>query len=469
MKSRQERRLNRRKVSRRPLAVEALEGRAMLATYTVTNTSGDVATPGSLPWAVQQANYTTPNQLDYINFNIAGAGRQTITIRDTLYLNDQVVINGMSQPGYVNEPIVYVQGNGTVQSIFLLQNDAYDATTSHNLSTVQGLGMFNYLSNAVTIFNSSQHNFIQYNWMGFRKEGSTVLLNTGLGAAYKQSRGVGVQSSWNTIRFNTISGVDNGITVGDPIESASTLRYVTNSFSSNRIGTDPTGMTASGYGNTSDGIFLGKNAQEMWIGPENTLSGNASAGVELLHTTNWHNIIFRNFIGTNATGTATIGNGEVGVLISNGAYENAVGGPWGGNVISGNKLSGVSLGTAAWGAANGNWVQNNIIGPNAAETSALPGQQVGVAVSDKSTLNTVEWNTIAGHSVNGVVAKSVERNSFSRNYVGRSKAGVPIANANYGIVLLDGANFNWVLENSWGTNGVGKTWVSPKATGNIGV
>ena len=68
-----------------------------------------------------------------------------------------------------------------------------------------------------------------------------MLLNTGLGSAYNQSRGVGIQSSWNTIRFNTISGVDNGITVGDPFESGSTTPYVTNSFSYNKIGTDPTG------------------------------------------------------------------------------------------------------------------------------------------------------------------------------------------------------------------------------------
>ena len=452
-----------------PLRVESLERRAMLATYTVTNTSGDVATPGSLPWAVQQANYTTPNQLDYINFNISGAGLKTITIRDTLYLNDQVVIDGMTQPGYVDEPLVYVQGDGTVYSIFLLHNDPSDATTSHNLSTIQGLGMYDYLANAVTIFNTSQYHFIQYNWMGFRKEGATVLKNTDLGAAYSQSRGVGIQSSWNTIRFNTISGVDNGITVGDPFESGSTAPYVTNSFSSNKIGTDPAGMTAAGYGNTSDGIFLGKNAREMWIGPENTLSGNASAGVELLHSTNWHNIIFRNYIGTNATGTAAIGNGEVGVLIANGAYENAVGGPWGGNVISGNALAGVALGTEAWGVGDHNWVQYNVIGLNAAQTAALPGQQVGVAVAAGCTLNTVEWNTIAGNTVNGIVAAAVTRNSFSRNYVGRSQSGTAFANGSYGIVLLAGANYNWVLENAFGTNGLGSYWVSPQAIGNIGI
>ena len=329
--------------------------------------------------------------------------------------------------------------------------------------------MYDYLANAATIFNSSQYNFIQYNWMGFRQEGATVLLNTDLGPAYKESRGVGIASSWNTIRHNTISGVDNGITVGDPFESASTAPYVTNSFSLNKIGTDPTGMTATGYGNTSDGIFLGKNAREMWIGPQNTFSGNASAGVELLHETNWHNVIFSNYIGTNASGTAAIGNGEVGVLIANGAHENAVGGPWGPNLISGNTRGGVALGTEGWGAAVGNWVQYNVIGLNGAQTAILPGQEVGVAVADGCTLNTVEGNIIAGNSVNGIVARAAERNSFSRNYVGRSVTGTQFANASYGIVLLADANYNWVLENAFGSNGLGSYWIDPSVTGTIGI
>jgi hypothetical protein len=452
-----------------PMAIESLERRSMLATYTVTNTSGDVGVPGSLPWAVQQANYATPDQLDFIVFNIAPAGPKTITLSATLYLNDQAVIDGKSQPGYVDEPVISVEGDGTVDSIFLLQNADGDANPSHVMSTVQGLGMFNFRANGVTIFSSTQANFIQDNWIGFRRIGGTVQRNTDLGPAYVHSRGIGIQSSWNTIRNNTISGVDNGITVGDPLESSATSPYVTNSFSNNRIGTDPAGMTAAGYGNTSDGIFLGKNAREMWIGPANTLSGNASAGVELLHATNWHNIIFSNFIGTDRTGTAAIGNGELGVLLANGANENAVGGPWGGNVISGNTLGGVALGTAAWGVADRNWVQYNTIGLNVDQTAALPGQQVGVSIEPGCTLNTVEWNTIGGSVSHGLVANGASRNSLSRNSVGRTAAGHVIANGGYGLVLLVGANYNWVLENSFGSNALGATWVSPSAVGNIGL
>ena len=92
--------------------------------------------------------------------------------------------------------------------------------------------------------------------------------------------------------------------------------------------------------------------------------------MELLHPTASGNVIFRNRIGTNRTGTAAIGHGQLGVLIANGASGNAVGGPAGGNVISGNALGGVVLGTGPGPVATGNWVQYNILGLNASQTGS---------------------------------------------------------------------------------------------------
>src|SRR6476646_6843936 len=87
-------------------------------TYTVTTTSGSPFTSGSLPWAVAQAN--SHAGLDFINFNIAGGGIRVITISTTLYLNDQVVIDGFSQPGYSGAPSIYVRGDANVTSVMLL-------------------------------------------------------------------------------------------------------------------------------------------------------------------------------------------------------------------------------------------------------------------------------------------------------------------------------------------------------------
>ncbi|MEJ7637842.1 MAG: hypothetical protein WKF75_07650 [Singulisphaera sp.] len=333
--------------------LESLETRTLLSTtYTVTNRSADRNIRGSLPWAVQQSNYTTRG-LDYITFKIPGAGVHPIILNETLYLNDHVVIDGTSQLANNGSPLIYVQGVVTgsrpVPSLFLLQNDPSQDTNSSG-STIQGLGMYSYTANAVTIFAGSTGNFIQNNWMGFYLDGTngngpyltTAVSNT-------TPAGVGVQSSFNTIRGNTISGVFNGIIMGEDLNQ-NAADYVTNSIQGNNIGTDPTGSTSARYGNQSDGIFLGSGSRRNFLGPDNVLSGNASAGVELLHPTNTGNVIFRNKIGTDRSGNVSIGNGELGVLLANGATGNAVGGPFGGNIISGNGLAGVSLGTGAFGA-----------------------------------------------------------------------------------------------------------------------
>ena len=95
-------------------------------TYTVTTTSGSPSTSGSLPWAVAQANNRAG--LDFINFNISGGGIRVITISTTLFLDDQVVINGASQPGYSGTPLIYVQGGANVTSVMLLHQQSSGST-----------------------------------------------------------------------------------------------------------------------------------------------------------------------------------------------------------------------------------------------------------------------------------------------------------------------------------------------------
>ena len=155
--------------------LESLETRTLLATtYTVTNQSADRNVSGSLPWAVHQSNYTTRG-LDYITFNIPGAGVHPIILNDVLYLNEQVVIDGTSQPGYnpqTKQPLIYVQGGAATPSLFVLNTDPSQGTTSSG-STIQGLGMYAFTANAVTIFAGSDGNYVQDNWMGFYLDTTT--------------------------------------------------------------------------------------------------------------------------------------------------------------------------------------------------------------------------------------------------------------------------------------------------------
>jgi hypothetical protein len=102
----------RRLPARRPgLAVEALEERAVPATYWVTNTLDD-GSAGSLRWAITQANQSAgPNVID---FDIAPGGAQSIAPRAPLpAITNQVTIDGDTQPGFAGKPLIELNGATT--------------------------------------------------------------------------------------------------------------------------------------------------------------------------------------------------------------------------------------------------------------------------------------------------------------------------------------------------------------------
>ena len=447
--------------------LHSLETRETPAIFTVTNTANSIETEGSLPWAVHRANYFSDG-LDYVYFNIPGNGGETINLNQTLFLNDQIVIDATTQPGYNGTPLITVRGSQTVSSLFLLQADPQEGTNSSG-STIQGLAMSDYSANAVTIFSNSVGNWIQNNWIGFYKDAQNVVHRTTDTIAPPNffPAGVGIQSNFNIVRQNTISGVFNGVVMGEAIEGTwSGTNYFTNSIRENFIGTDPTGSTAAGYGNQSDGIFLGAGARENFLGPDNVISGNASAGIEFLHPSNIGNVVFRSKIGTNAAGTGAVGNGELGILIANGANGNAIGGPFGGNIISGNSLGGISLGTPEFGASIGNFIQFNIFGLNSTQTAIVGVQNIGISLSSGSTYNVIQSNVLAGHTTHGMVVQNSQTNNLQNNWIGQSANLAQFANGGFGVALIAGGSFNFVTGNAFGTNTLGNIFVDPTAVGN---
>jgi hypothetical protein len=423
-------------------------------TYTVTNTSGDERVPGSLPWALFQANYVTKG-FDRIHFNIPGPGPHEIKVTSTLFVVDQVDINARTQPGYNGEPLIWVTGGPNTPSLFLLTNHPETGVTSSG-SGVQGFGLYRYTNNGVTIFPTSEGNWIQYNWIGFRPTPQGVLLNTssGLPGATSMSIGVGIISSHNAVRFNVISGTENGIVIGGA-DRPPAVMYRGNSVSWNMIGTDPTGTTVAGYGNTGDGIFMGHGSEGTWVGPDNVFSGNASAGIEMLFSSSWGSIIFRNKVGVDVTGTKRLGNGELGILVGGRAHTVAIGGPWGGNIVAGNRLGGIAVGVQPWGPSNDVWIANNLVGVNI-NGEPLGDQRVGISINHGSTRTAAYDNVIGGHSEHGVLVGSpnvstTRGNSVHNNWIGRDQAGKLIPNGAFGVYFLN-APSNWVTGNQFGWN-----------------
>ena len=110
-----------------------------------------------------------------------------------------------------------------------------------------------------------------------------------------------------------------------------------NIIEGNHIGTNAAGTAA--LGNTLDGISLNDASNNRIIG--NVVSGNGinqdAAGINL-ESNDSNNIIAGNEIGTNAAGDAMLGNSLHGIFLGNGSSNNTIGGTTVNdrNVISGN-------------------------------------------------------------------------------------------------------------------------------------
>ena len=152
-----------------------------------------------------------------------------------------------------------------------------------------------------------------------------------------------------------------------------------NIIQGNYIGVDTTGSVERP---NRQGMVLFNSSNNLIGGTtaaaRNVISGNMSHGLEIGGS---GNVVQGNFIGTNPAGTAAIGNGNNGVLISGAPFtNNLIGGdsPGAGNLISGNPR-GISI------EAPGNTIQGNLIGTDFTGTNRIPNH-VGIDAQGPNTL-----------------------------------------------------------------------------------
>jgi len=210
----------------------------------------------------------------------------------------------------------------------------------------------------------------------------------------------------------------------------------------NYIGTDPSGNVASGgyegIAIQSVGNLIGGTSP----GAGNLISGNTSG---IVIEGGGQNIVEGNRIGTNASGTAAVGN-EDGVVLTDYTVANSIGSPASG---VGNLISGNSIGIAIAASSNGNVVQNNLIGTDAAGSAPL-GNEYGIE-STNSTGNTIggeEYgdggNLISGNTQDGIfLGVGVSGDSIEGNLIGTDFTGTErLGNGGSGIFLLGAARNN---------------------------
>jgi hypothetical protein len=403
-------------------------------TITVNTTAGTVSNDGncSFPEAVQAVNTELAvdncpagtGAGDTIAFGISGTGIQTITLSSTTSFTQPVIIDGTTQGG--TTPLIRLDGNNN-SGISGLEFDAGSGG-----STVKGLMITQFPFAGIKILTGGSSSFVTVTGNYIGTDGSNALGGTyGVyiyGGQYAQIGGAS-SSLRNVISGNT----DNVYILGDGVTAADHNTIQGNYIGLNAAGTgaitstDGIYLTATSTTGASYNLITG-----------NVISGHSATGIRIYTQYNNNNTISSNLIGTDYTGASAVGNYD-GVYVSD-ATGTIIGGNGDitkYNVISGNIHSGITVdgassnmvidqnilgtndsGTASLGntqigiyiytdyavTVSNNWITNSLIGMNLGGSLTIPsgagncfaGNTTGV--SDQSTTNPLLSNSYWGAS-----------------------------------------------------------------------
>jgi uncharacterized repeat protein (TIGR01451 family) len=444
-------------------------------TFVVLNTNDSGF--GSLRQAILNSN-AHPGA-DFISFDI-GKGFPTLSIEPTSPLPpiiDPATIDATTQPGFLNRPIVEVDGE-------LMTGDTTGFVLPSGGTTIRGLAI-NRFGGAAIAIGGGNANTIQGNEIGTDRAGTVALPNGSGGIVIAGSSGnqiggtaagagnlisgnefanilLAAGANNNTISGNLIGPDSSGgkslsnSSAGILVQNAPTNiiggsntisgNFVNilmtgagatgNVIQGNKIGTDPSGFLV--VGDSAVGIFVEAPGNSI---VDNQISGN-TVGLRLYSPLATQNSVTGNFVGTDASGNGALGNRTDGIFIDH-ASGNTVGGltPAARNVISGNQ----SVGLQIFGPnATGNVVLGNYVGLNASGTAALPNGTDGIYVDQApgnsiggtvpGSANVVSGNRLVGLQIFGEAAKG---NIVQGNRIGTDPSGSSIIGNAFGIYIND--------------------------------
>ena len=464
----------------------------------------DVAdTPGeqcSLRAAIQEANARAG--LDLINFEIPDNGVQFIapTTNPLPPITDRVNINGTTQPGYTNKPLIEIRGAaihpvgldiraGNVSVSGLAVRDFTEANILLD-GMNQGRGGNNISACYVGISADgetggqafvSQNGILIKDGSGNNIIGSADIFDIGRNVISNNVNGVsirGVNSSENKVLNNDIGTNAAGTMfipneVGVLLSNGATSNHVGEPALGNRISGNELGIEISGGGarfnkiaanvisTNGNGIVLGGSSDNNTIGGShhtiggtqqdeaNTIVGHNleenSVGI-LIQEASSENTIAGNYIGLDQAGQAN--PNSIGILIQ-GVNNNVGFIPEGmtirvvPNTISANTKAGIAIAVneGSEHTAEGNSIQFNRIGTNAGGSSRVGQQETGILVGGGAVRNTIQKNTISGNTESGInlVSQSTQT-TITQNLIGTNSAGNNVVPNLLGIWISDSSN-----------------------------
>ncbi|HEY2413676.1 MAG TPA: hypothetical protein VGI40_15610 [Pirellulaceae bacterium] len=367
-----------------------------------TNDSG----AGSLRTAINCAN-STPGT-DTISFNIPGDGVHTISPKTDLpQITDKLVIDAYSQPG---SSLNTLTGGDNAQLLIELEGSHESSGLGFGLyfggasgSIVRGLVIDSFISGIEFDSNKATTGVtIAGNFIGTDPTGSIARPNN-FGIRLNRLGTANIIGGTDPAARNVLSGnVYDGVIV---FSNGNTIQ-------GNLFGTDRTGTVA--LRNNSHDVHLGSDVDVAannqvggtTAGAGNVLAAAGDAGIAFYGSSG--NVVQGNLIGTDVTGTRSLGKGNFGIRFEAGSGGNTIGGAaaGAGNVVAGANGPGISLVDAT-----GNLIAGNFIGTDLSATVDLgnggPSNAGGIFVS--STGNTIggtdggAGNTIAFNRGPGVI------------------------------------------------------------------
>jgi hypothetical protein len=204
------------------------------------------------------------------------------------------------------------------------------------------------------------------------------------------------------------------------------------------IGTDETGTLDRGNGlcgiqvEGNGNIIGGTNPADR-----NIISGNERLGVGIGEGS-IENRVVGNFIGTDRTGTSSLGNTGFGIHLA--GSNNVIGGTVerACNVVSGSTNNGIVI------IGNGNRIEGNFIGTDVTGKNPLPNDGLGVSIVYNSTGNVIKRNLIAFNMSDGIaVAFNSTRNTVSQNSIfSNFDLGIDLGNGGPDDYHGDGVTYN---------------------------
>jgi hypothetical protein len=363
-----------------------------------------------------------------------------------LLVSNGMVIDGSTQPGFTNKPLIVLDGSQILPETFTSDTGLLIYSASNQVKNICFTG-FNW--NGITLlYPDATNNTISGCWIGIDSTGTNAAPNAFQGILIAAGASGNIIGGTNASTRNVISGNSQyGVFITD---SNTTGNVVLGNY----IGTDASGLNA--VHNGLSGVFIGNGSSGNTVGgtnvaARNVISGNLEYGIFITDSNTTGNVVLNNYIGTDTSGSSAVHNGLSGVFIGNGTSVNIVGGT---NTLARNVLSGNSqYGVIITSNTTGNVVLGNYIGTGAGGSLMVSNVFGGVFLAAGASHNLIggtnagAGNVISGNLGNGILMRGsqVVNNTVQGNFIGTDATGMnALPNTIAGVTIDTGSSSNLI-------------------------